>query len=359
MQKQRRILISPLEWGLGHATRCIPIIDALLELGVQVVIAANGSGKIVLQSHFKQCEFIDIPKYNIAYSANGAMTIKLLLQIPGIMYSAIQEHTTLKRIIKKHRIDGVISDNRFGLWSTSIPSVYITHQLQIMPPKRWKIFKPLLLKLHQHIIKRFDICWVPDIKEDYGLSGELGHVTNTTAHTHYIGILSRFSNCENRLPTEEHFVAIVSGPEPQRTIFENVLYEQMQMLQTRCTIISGRPDITRKQQKGHISIIPHLTDREMRQLICTASVIICRPGYSSMMDLYRLNRRAVIVPTPGQTEQEYLADYYQGKGWHYVMKQGNLNLLKASKELTNLHPCSITESSGALKQFLESFLNIL
>ena len=218
----KRILIAPLNWGLGHATRCIPIINALLEFNFEPVIASDGKALEFLKKEFPELEFIELPSYNISYSKKGShLKLKLLKDAPKILKAIKTEHNIVQDLIVKNNIYGIISDNRFGVYSKKVPSVYITHQLNVLSGNTTFIST----KLHQKTIKKFDECWVPDFKKNYSLSGVLGHSENPLIPTKYIGALSRFSKMS--LQTKYDLMVLLSGPEPQRGLLEQKLFKEL------------------------------------------------------------------------------------------------------------------------------------
>ena len=216
--KRLSILVAPLNWGLGHATRCIPIIKALLEHNYKPIIASDGNALALLKIEFPDLEILELPSYQIEYAKNGKNLKWQLLKNSLKTIKAIQQEKKLVNSwIKKHKIDGIISDNRFGVFSNKIPSVYLTHQLNVLSGNTTWITS----KLHQNIIKKYTECWVPDIETTPNLTGELGHLEKTNLNIKYIGPLSRFHKKE----TDKKFdlMIILSGPEPQRGILERKL----------------------------------------------------------------------------------------------------------------------------------------
>jgi predicted glycosyltransferase len=265
------------------------------------------------------------------------------VQSPSIIYGIFREHRQLEEIIRDYRIDAVISDNRFGMWSKKVYSVYMTHQLQIKAPERMKWAEPWLYKAHQWFISKYNECWVPDFPGSNNLSGDLSHQYPLPGNSHFIGFLSRF-NTENILVDTDdstkgpEVLIMLSGPEPQRSIFEDIILKEMAVLpQQNVVILRGLPgkSVQSSPLPGVVSY-NHLPDKKISRLIRSAGTIICRPGYSTIMDLVTLGRNAILVPTPGQTEQEYLAVYLSTKGQFIRMEQEGFSLsaaIKAGKEL--------------------------
>lgn len=332
--KQKRVLVSPLDWGLGHASRLIPIIRQLLKNGCDVQIAATGYSLNLLRTEFPSLKWTEITSYNIHYSAANSQLLSLLIQIPKIITVIFKEHFWLKNYIDKNNIDVIISDNRFGLWSKKIYSVYITHQLMVKMPKGLRFFEYPAHLVHKRIILKYDCCWIPDNETSDNLSGDLSHKYKLPRNAHFIGWLSRFSNASRQVNEPQdsfQIVCIVSGPEPQRAIFENMLYKQLADLPRKSLIIGGKP-LTGKKYKlkafcaNHPVVVRHLPDDQMQLVIEHAEIVICRAGYSGIMDLVTIGKKAVLVPTPGQTEQEYLASYLKERKLFYSVPQDKLDV---------------------------------
>lgn len=325
----KRVLIAPLDWGLGHATRCIPVIYELLSLNIDVVIAAGGATKKLLKKEFPKLEFVYLRGYNVKYSnKKWLLPVTLLMQAPFIFTRIYQENQWLKRIIKTQRIDAVISDNRFGLYHTTTPCIYITHQLTIKTGNRFTEW--LTKKLHYFFIDKYDACWVPDNEHAPTLAGELSHPkTLPRVPVLYMGPLSRFKKIT--AVKQYDCLALISGPEPQRSIFENIILKQLQNFTGKTLLIRGLPEneTALPEVNSCTTIKNHLTAADLNIAIEQAACIICRSGYTSVMDLVLLQKKALLVATPAQTEQEYLAAYLQQQHLFPLMEQDCFNLNKA------------------------------
>jgi predicted glycosyltransferase len=333
------VLIAPLDWGLGHATRCIPIIREFIRQGARVVIAASGSQKALLKFEFPQLEFLEIPGYGITYKQGILLKWGLVLKIPTILRMIRRENRWMAEILHSWRFDAVISDNRYGLFNKNIYSVFITHQLGIQSGfgeggavGSWRLavgswLERRLLRWNYRFIERFSACWVPDQRNDFSLAGKLSHPKKLPAIlTEYIGILSRF-HFEAGKKRENTLLVLISGPEPQRTIFEKLLLEQLAGCTMKTVLVRGLPDSQETIHAGeHVRICNHLPSEEMNTLLNESAYIIARSGYSTIMDLVKLRKAAILVPTPGQPEQEYLARYLHEKKWMYCVQQKAFNL---------------------------------
>jgi hypothetical protein len=304
-----KTLICPLNWGLGHATRCVPIIRQLVAEGHELVIVADGFPLAFLRQQFPLLRFIELPSYSICYSGGKSQVGAMIFNMPNIIKGIIREHFWLRNLLQREHFDQVISDNRFGMWHKRVHSVYITHQVMIKMPKIMKFLEPLVHRIHKVFINRYNECWIPDRLEN-GLSGDLSHKYALPRNAKFIGTLSRFQGLENvQKDSEFEVVAVVSGVEPQRTIFEEKLIGQFKYRPEKMLIVRGEPNRSlNKRQIGGVTLVSHLPDSELAAALLGAKRIICRSGYSSIMDLDTLKclHKAELIPTPGQTEQEYL-----------------------------------------------------
>lgn len=314
---KKKILVCPLNWGLGHATRCEPIIRKLIKEGNEVVIVADGYPLKFLQKQFPQLRTIENKSYPIKYSKGNTLVWVFLPFIPKFINGIRKEHRWLKKLLKKEHFDQIISDNRFGLWNKKTHSTYITHQVMIKMPRNLGWFEPFVYKLHRMFIDRYDECWIPDYGADGGLSGDLAHKYPTPPNAKYIGMLSRFDKLVDVKPnTEYETMVILSGVEPQRTIFEQTMLEKYKKLDQRTLIVRGLPAPEVQVEKiGQVDLISHVDDEKFAAILKGCREIICRAGYSTVMDLEVLQvlNKAQFFPTPGQTEQEYLAVYLNEK----------------------------------------------
>ena len=297
--------MAPLNWGLGHATRCIPIVNALLSQNYKVTIASDGDALKLLKKEFPKLSFVALPSYKIEYAEKGKhFKRKLISNLPSIRKSIRAEHKELKNLIPALGIDGVISDNRLGLYTKQVPCVIISHQLQVLSGSTTKISTAI----HKKYIERFTECWVPDFDGAFNLSGVLGHPEKKLAiPTRYIGPLSRMK----ARPEEIKYTAtaVLSGPEPQRSMLEEIITKNFKKLNGQFLIVRGKPEEEKivSHCKPNIKVINFLTTKELEKAINQSGYIIARSGYTTIMDLAVMKKKAFFIPTPGQSEQEYLA----------------------------------------------------
>lgn len=312
-----KVLIAPLNWGLGHATRCIPLIQDYRNEGHEVLLLAEGAPAQLLRSQFPELRMLEFPAYSIQYSPGKTQVFAMLRNLPGIIKSIVREHRWLNELLQHEQLDIVLSDNRFGLWNTKVHSVYITHQLLIRMPLLLRWIEPLGWLLHRLIINQYDECWIPDFEIKPNLSGALSHLYPLPSNACFIGPLSRFRGL---VPEKQSIgtLLLVSGPEPQRHLFENELLARLEEFEQPVVMVRGLPGQKNIPENKNITFHNHLTYHELAALLLGASEIICRSGYSTIMDLAALNclHKARFIPTPGQTEQEYLAEYHKKNREH-------------------------------------------
>ena len=299
----KTILIAPLNWGLGHATRCIPIIKALQENNFTPIIASDGIALELLKKEFPYIQTLQLPSYQIEYAKNGKnFKWKLIQSLPRMLEAIREEKKLVQKWVAKYEIDGIISDNRLGVFSSKIPSVFITHQLNVMTGNTtW-----FTSKLHQIIIKKYKQCWVPDVAGTPNLTGDLGHLNGKHFPVRYIGPLSRLHKKDS--PKLYDLMIILSGPEPQRGILEDKLTEEVKRFQGKVVFIKGIIKKTQvKETVGDVTFYNFMSTRQLVQTFNESEYVLCRSGYTTIMDLVKLGKKAFFIPTPGQYEQEYLA----------------------------------------------------
>ena len=299
----KRILVAPLNWGLGHATRCIPIINALIDHGFEPIIASDGNALDLLKKEFPDIRSFELPSYNITYPKKaGHFKLKLVKDAPHLLKTIKKEKKAIETLVKAEGISGVISDNRFGANHKSIPSVFITHQLKVLSGSTTRLSS----KLHQKIISKFDECWVPDHAGTTNLSGALGHIDDYKHSVKYLGPLTRFKKLE--LKSKYDLLVLLSGPEPQRSYLEDQLLGSLKHFKGNVLFIKGKIESEQiKETKGNLVIYNFMTSKELEIAINESDLILSRSGYTTIMDLAKLEKKAFFIPTPGQFEQEYLA----------------------------------------------------
>jgi uncharacterized protein (TIGR00661 family) len=325
--ENKTILIAPLNWGLGHATRCIPIIKALQENNFTPIIASDGIALELLRKEFPYLKTLELPSYQIEYAKNGKnFKWKLMKSLPRMIEAIREEKRIVKKWIQKYDIDGIISDNRLGVISKKIPSVFITHQLNVMTGNTTWITS----KLHQNIIKKYKACWIPDVNDQRNLTGKLGHLENNSLNLSYLGPLSRMHKMA--LPLQYDLMIILSGPEPQRGLLETHLTEEVKRFEGKVVFIKGIiENEQKKDQIGNVTYYNFMKTRQLEQTFNESEKVLCRSGYTTIMDLVKLNKKAFFIPTPGQYEQIYLAEKLQKEGLVPYATQENFKIENLSQ----------------------------
>ncbi|MCX6212172.1 MAG: glycosyltransferase [Bacteroidetes bacterium] len=364
--KKPSICISPIDWGLGHATRCITLIKGFEKLGYQVYIATEGYHEAILKEALPTAQFLHLRGYRIRYAKWGFnLPLVLLFQVPQIIYSIIYEYRWLQKAQAKYNFDLIVSDNRFGFYHKSVPSVFITHQLNLQ--MHFEVATRLFQKIQYAWLKRFTACWIPDMEGSNNLSGILANPNHKPSiPLWYMGCLSRLIHTPSRIADLNNarptvFLGIVSGPEPQRTLFENLLWKAGNSLNIPFVVIAGRPskDEPNKiiEENKNAKLYAHLAAPELVMEIKRAEFIICRGGYTTLMELIPFGKKLIFIPTPGQTEQMYLGKLWEEKNWALCYAQEYFNLGIALKEASSFNfqappfiDFSIEDLKTAIKQ---------
>ncbi len=320
-----RVLISPLDWGLGHATRCIPIIKALLQTGCTVFVACEDTAKQLLATEFSDVTFLWLPGYCIRYASSKRwFAAKILQQIPKILRAIWREHRWLKKAVEAYEIDMVIADNRYGLFHAKVPCIFVTHQLAIQTPFAW--LSRWVEWLSYRFINRFTECWVPDFEGAGNLAGALSHPWRLPrVPVRYIGPLARFPKGKNNAMAYQ-WLLLLSGPEPQRMALETALLQVIPSLPGEVMLVRGLPgSASVLPVPAHCTVFNHLPTDDLAAAIAQSEYIISRPGYTTVMEMMALRKKCLLIATPGQTEQEYLAAHLMEQQWCFAADQAKLS----------------------------------
>ncbi|MEM8526662.1 MAG: glycosyltransferase [Bacteroidota bacterium] len=323
--EQKITLITPLNWGLGHATRCIPLIQEFLQKGHQVILASDGRALKLLKIEFPNLKTLELPSYNIFYPQEHFL-LRMLLQFPKVIYAIIAEHLAIRKIVRQHGINEILSDNRFGCFHLKCQNIFMTHQINIIIPNHF--LQNIIRWINKTWINTFfDQCWIPDVEGSPNLSGKLSHNIPMRNVPVYIGTLSRMKKLE--IVEKYDWVAILSGPEPQRTYLEKKIIKQAKKSRKsyKALIIGGKSEQQQQYEiTENIQYISFLSTEALNEAMCAAKVIICRSGYSTIMDLIKTQNSAILIPTPKQTEQEYLAQHFLAQGIFFSQTQEEFDL---------------------------------
>lgn len=348
-RKKLRILIAPLDWGLGHATRCMPIVGYLLGKGHEVVVAGENPVAGILKAAFPEITTLRLEGYRVSYGKRrSSFTLRILCQIPKILRAIHRERRWLGELLRSEHFDLVISDNRYGLHSEEVHSVILTHQLQVISGMG-NSADVILRKLHYRLLGKFAGCWVVDNAGRENLGGKLSHPGTVPPNAEYIGWLSQFSAREiGAEASPGQILVLISGPEPTRSLFESELLRQASVLtQYRFIVAAGAPaGAVPETLHPHIAYNAYLGPSELGRAIAHSELVICRSGYSTLMDLAVLRKKALLVPTPGQTEQEYLGKRLHQSGTCLSVRQERLSLERDIPAALKFTGFSEMEGSG-------------
>lgn len=327
----KKIIIAPLNWGLGHASRCVPIIKYVQKAGFIPVIASDGKALTFLKNEFPKLQTFELPSYHISYGRN--LKWSLFLKLFSIRKAVREERNIIENALKKDdTIVGIISDNRFGCFSKNVHSVYITHQLNVLSG----FTTPITSWVHRQIIRKFDECWVPDEKNSC-LSGRLSK-NSKLKNIRFIGAVSRFQKCKEK--PQYDYLILLFGPEPRRTLLENKLISIFNNSNKIVNLVRGVVEETVKIDiQKNLTITNFLNSEALEKEIAKSKVVICRAGYSSILDLVKMQKEAILIPTKGQNEQEYLAKFHGCFLDEHKLSQEDFtkrNIVKINNEVSEL-----------------------
>jgi len=355
MPKTKRILFTALNWGLGHASRTIPLIQKAIALDLQPYLAAEGEALALWQEQFPNLPHIKLPPYNIRYPSQN-MSWNMAQQLPQILRAMAKEQALLPKLVNKYQISVLLNDNRYGCYLSSLPSAFLGHQLRIAFPYRWQ--KSLLQPLNRFLLQKHKLIWLPDYQGEANLSGQLGQDL-PWPNIRYIGPLSRLQNTDIQQKDYE-IVALLSGPEPQRQYLEEELRQKLALLPQKSLIIRGKIRATETKLNGdYPHILPYATGQELASFLLSAKLLVLRAGYSSLMDLAQLKAGAMLLcPTPGQTEQEYLAQRLARQGRAQQQPQNQLQLPLAWAQKDHFLPHWPQKEQPDLSPFFQELLDL-
>ncbi|MDD4234877.1 MAG: glycosyltransferase family protein [Bacteroidales bacterium] len=338
MKRAPKILYAILDWGIGHATRSKPVIEYLINNNCEIILAGSGRSAKYLRRVFPDLTFLDLPDYGIHYSKRGSQIPTILSQAYNIYSAFKKEHKLINNIIDTYSIDIIISDNRFGVYSKHCKSFYITHQLNFKLKGIYRAFEKTVAYVHKFVINKFDFVLIPD-NDNSSIAGKISKSDKLKKKIHYLGPLSRFNYCnKDKYNISKDFVLfLLSGPEPQRSILEELLKKIIKRIDKEVIIVRGLPDGNNAEEGDGIRIIDFADESYLQSLIINAQLIVCRSGYSTIMDLWTLQKKALLVPTPGQPEQEYLAKYLNLEYGFEYLKQCDIDNYKWESMFSSSH----------------------
>ncbi len=345
---------------MGHTTRCVPLIRHIMARGLGVTFAGNEWQRSYIIETFPELETIHLDGYGISYSKHShGFMFSIISQVPKLLRNVRREHAWLADLCRQRKFDGIISDNRYGLFHNEVPSVIMTHQV-LAQTGMGDVADSMLRRLHYRYLQRFGQCWVVDVEGKPNLSGKLGHPSPMPGNAHYIGLLSQIASSPNT--GDDHLLILLSGPEPQRSILSDILWGQATSYPGKLVFVEGNDKASRQSNGSPLanggSYHTRVTKETLQPLIEKASIVICRSGYSTLMDLAVLHKKAILIPTPGQTEQELLAKHLHKEGVFYASRQKDFDLHQALAD-AQLFPFKQLELDGAhnlYEQVLDEWL---
>jgi len=337
----KHVLVSPLSWGLGHATRDLPIIRYLLERGHRVTIAASDRALALLEREAPECDFERLPDYPPPYSAGKHFVPKFVAMAPAMLWAIEVESVRVRRLLRRRRFDLIVSDNRFRVRSRHVPSFVITHQLRFMTPPGLEAFERLTEFFNYVYLHPFDRIIVPDAADPVAnLSGRLSHdlpYLRRSRRVYYAGPLASVRRMD--VAQDVDLFISISGPEPPRTQLERTILRKVRQIEgDRIVVALGKPEVKETRHiDGRVEVHGFLDRARQQEMLNRARFVVCRSGYTTVMELAELGRKALFIPTPGQTEQVYLGRYYEERGYFHTVDQYELDLapdIEAAKAYT-------------------------
>lgn len=306
MFKDKRILICPLNWGIGHATRMVAYAKQLENSGNKVMVAGVEEILAIFEEELPHIERHFLQDIHVHYSKTDKTVRKLVLTSPLFMVGLYRQHKQLQRLLKTIDVDILISDNRPSLWSNNVESYYVTHQPNLKLSEGWRWAEGIARRTHLWFIRHYKACLIPDVEGSESLSGELSEINDARVKKQYIGLLSRFDSSNTDIKPENYTLLILSGVEPSRTYLKDDIIARFKGTNEQLIIAGG----DRAETEDNIITLPYVRTEALKPLILSSKHVICRSGYSMLTDLKVLGRKAEFIPTPGQPEQEYLAQLH-------------------------------------------------
>ncbi len=350
-----RIIFGICSWGLGHATRSLPIIRKFIREGDEVTVVSFGRALTLLRNELgKSAHFAELSDYHPPSSLNPRrLVVDTLLSTPAYFFAMKREHRFVEKMLNDGKVDGIFSDNRFGFYSLKAPSYFMTHQLRMLNPLDVRGLESGSEIFNRWFLERSAGVIVPDFKEN-GLSGRLAHELSVIDedHLNYIGVLSDFTY--RPVQQDLDVLVSVSGFEPQRSVFEELVLAQMEGLEKSSVVSLGRAAETETRGNLRVQGISSKEDQEV--LLNRAKVVVSRSGYSTLMDLCALQKKALLIPTPGQTEQEYLAAYHMGRQDYHCVSERELCI---SAQLDAALACTPPKLQHSVDRAVENAVGII
>ena len=355
-----KIVYSVCSWGLGHATRSLPMIRKLIDEGNELTIISHDRTLELLKKELgSNFEYYDIPDYPMLLSGNSRQFMaKSVIYWPNFIYRMRRGLTKVTKILKNNKYDLIISDGRYESYSRKIPSFLITHQVRILNPLRIKMFERGSEIFNLFFFKRFAGILIPDYEDEDNLSGELSHNLHRIDEKklHYVGVLSDFKKKNTKKDID--YLISITGPEPQRSILQNKLLPEINNLDGKVVVTLGKTEEKDKIKKDNVETYSFMTKEEREDILNRSKLVVSRSGYSTILDLAVIGNKALMMPTPGQTEQEYLAKYHNSKNNFYSISQDKIDLLRdieLAKKTTGIErECNVKKSVENIMSIITS-----
>jgi uncharacterized protein (TIGR00661 family) len=351
-----KVLYGVNSWGLGHASRSLPIMRKLINEKNEVTVVSSGRTLEYLKKELgKSAKYLKLHDYPKPYSKYNLFLAKFSAYLPLILKAIAEEQLKTMKIINKGKYNLLISDHRYGFGSRKIPSYLMMHQLRLVTPFRLAVVEEVTELFHFSMLLRFKKIIVPDFKNK-SLSGDLSHSLDIFNgwNVEYIGPLSDLRKRD--LKEDIDYLFTISGPEPSRTVFQKKILEQIKNIDGKIVVVLGKAEKKKSKQKENIEIHDYLKSDKFEEIMNRSKMIVSRSGYSTLMDIVELKKKAMFVPTPQQTEQEYLARYHKKKKYFYSVSQKKLNL---KKDLKRAKKYKGFPTKGNTKKSVENFMRII
>ena len=315
--------------GLGHAARSLPLIKSFLKRDWEVLVGSNGRALDFLKRELSHTSFVTTPDYRLRYASGFWLVPALLQQLPRLMWTIRKEKRYTQAIVEAYGPALIVSDHCYGAYDARIPAVLIAHQLVFEMPAFLDSLRQWGGLLHRQLLRHFDKILIPDIANGSQglLSGRLSELPINDSRFAFIGLLSSLSHPADKPDKSPDVFISISGPEPQRSILEDIVLRQVGGISGQVVVALGRAEAEQcLHNSENLTVFTHLDRQQLAAAMTAAAVIVCRPGYTTLMELAFLGKPALLIPTPGQTEQVYLAEYHRQKGFYQVCKQQELDL---------------------------------
>lgn len=356
--KRPWVLICPLDWGLGHATRCVPIIEVIIQMGCHVSIAGSGAGYKYLINKFDHLDHFLLPSSGIRFGKHPLFQNRSLIIAFKVFLQKVRDHRHLKKMTNHYDI--IISDNRYGCYLKSSVNILITHQPNPILPRFWSFLNRSFIQIMKKWATPFDEIWIPDISTEPGFAGKLSHPAPDSIRCHYIGLLSRIEALPvNKDRIRWETAALVSGPEPGRSRFIQELIQWLSKQKGEHIIVCGGEIKNLPSNLMGISFIDLANEDQIAEILQFARNIIARSGYSTIMDLLKNKRSALLIPSPGQTEQEYLAAHLAKQGLFCFCKEKYLKELEKFPKINNFDNQLIISGDKAISEHVLRIIDLL